>query len=86
MLSIRKLDDFEQTTIEVIGAEHTYGPNSRVAQLSREVILRINVHHMNPVALAIFGKEVAPVCCIASAAHYDLHSAVVSNCFAQPLY
>lgn len=29
---------------------------------SREVILRLTIHHDNPMALRLFGMEVAPVC------------------------
>ena len=69
MLAFRKLPDFLHTEIEIIGAEHTYGPRSRVADLAREVTLRIGVHHTDPTALAIFGKEVAPVCLASAPSH-----------------
>ena len=42
------------------GAEYTYGAHAR-AHNTREVCLRISVHHMSPEGLKVFGKEVASV-------------------------
>lgn len=49
--------DFSETLIEVLGAESTYGANSR-AQAAREVVLRISVRHPEKAALQIFGAEI----------------------------
>jgi Acyclic terpene utilisation family protein AtuA len=53
------LDDFRSTSVELLGAEHTYGPHAKALE-TREVVLRIGVHHDSPAALRIFGAEVAP--------------------------
>ncbi|KAG2187897.1 hypothetical protein INT44_000647 [Umbelopsis vinacea] len=53
------LEDFRGTNIETLGAEGTYGPHSTMTK-SREVILRLTIHHDNPMALRLFGMEVAP--------------------------
>jgi hypothetical protein len=54
-------DDFRGTNVEVLGAEHTYGPHAR-SQDTREVVLRITAQHDQPRALGIFLMEIAPVC------------------------
>ena len=59
ILTLFGLNDFDDTNVEVIGSETTYGPHSRALH-SREVILRITVCHKNPKALGIFAKEMAP--------------------------
>lgn len=43
-----------------MGAEELFGANSRTRN-SREVILRITVHHTDPAAMRAFGLEIAPV-------------------------
>ncbi|KAJ2960426.1 hypothetical protein NQZ79_g4181 [Umbelopsis isabellina] len=53
------LEEFRGVNIETLGAEGTYGPHSTMTK-SREVILRLTVHHDNPMALRLFGMEVAP--------------------------
>lgn len=53
------MDDFIATNVEVLGSEHMFGRQSTMAQ-SREVTLRIVVHHTSPLALRAFGSEVAP--------------------------
>ncbi|RKP09454.1 hypothetical protein THASP1DRAFT_28766 [Thamnocephalis sphaerospora] len=57
------LEDFCQTNVEVLGAEHTYGqvtaPHALV-HATREVVLRITVLHTSPQALRVFGMELAP--------------------------
>jgi len=55
----RGFDDFLETNLEVLGAEHTYGPHSR-AQSAREVILRIAVRHTDQKALEVLVYEFAP--------------------------
>ena len=59
LLKAKKLDDFQATNIELLGAEHTYG--KRASSITKEIVLRISVHHMSPAGLKLFGKEVAPV-------------------------
>jgi acyclic terpene utilization AtuA family protein len=52
-------DDFNETSIEVLGAESSYGANSR-AEAAREVILKIAVRHPSKEALQIFAREIYP--------------------------
>eukprot|EP01116_Phalansterium_solitarium_P012825 TRINITY_DN2947_c0_g1_i4.p2 TRINITY_DN2947_c0_g1~~TRINITY_DN2947_c0_g1_i4.p2 ORF type:complete len:431 (+),score=152.09 TRINITY_DN2947_c0_g1_i4:1030-2322(+) len=58
LLKLRAMDDFVATHHEVLGAEHTYGPHGRTGH-SREVLLRIVVHHRQQAAVALFAKELA---------------------------
>jgi hypothetical protein len=51
--------DFGETSLEVIGAESSYGAQSR-AQAAREVVLKVGVRHDNKDALAIFAREIYP--------------------------
>ncbi|HEX6301598.1 MAG TPA: acyclic terpene utilization AtuA family protein [Acidimicrobiia bacterium] len=60
MLDRAGLDDFTTVHVEVLGAEDTYGPHSRGAQ-SREVILKIGVHHRSREAVAAFLREVPSI-------------------------
>lgn len=53
------LGDFQDTLIEVLGAETMYGPNS-VAIANREVILRISARHADRQALQVLAGEIAP--------------------------
>jgi hypothetical protein len=53
------LGDYEDTSIEVLGAEAAYGPHARVRGV-REVILKIGVRHMDKRAVDIFSREIAP--------------------------
>ena len=55
----RGLADYSATNIEIIGAEHTYGPHARTAQ-AREVMMRLVVDHPDRRALEIFAREIAP--------------------------
>ncbi len=55
----RGLPDYTATNIEVIGAEHSYGPHARAAA-AREVMMRLSVDHTNRRALDIFAREIAP--------------------------
>jgi hypothetical protein len=54
-----KFADYAATSIEVLGAEHQYGPHARMRAV-REAVLRVAVRHENPKALAVFTREVAP--------------------------
>jgi hypothetical protein len=55
----RGLRDYRRTDIEVLGAESTYGAHAR-AQDTREVILKVAVHHDDRNALELFSREFAP--------------------------
>lgn len=51
------LGDFRETSIEVLGAEATYGSNARVTD-AREVVLKIAVHHDSREAVGRFVREI----------------------------
>ena len=51
--------DFTEASVEVIGAEDTYGANARVAE-AREVVLKVGVRHPKREALEVFAREFAP--------------------------
>ena len=59
LLTQRHWPDFSQTSLEVLGAESTYGPHSR-GQASREVVLKIAAKHAQREALELLAKEIAP--------------------------
>jgi Acyclic terpene utilisation family protein AtuA len=59
IFAARGLADYAATNVEIIGAEHTYGPHSRASN-AREVMLRLSVDHPDRRALEIFAREVAP--------------------------
>lgn len=48
--------DFDESSVEVLGAEHTYGLASRASE-AREVILKVGVRHAHRQALEIFSRE-----------------------------
>lgn len=52
-----QLPDFSATHVEVLGAEASYGAQSRALD-SREVVLRLVVDHANPKALEALAREV----------------------------
>lgn len=54
------LPDFTATHIEALGAEASYGPDSR-ARASREVLLRLVVVHADRQALDLFARELGSV-------------------------
>ena len=60
MLKTAGLPDFIATDVEVIGAEDTYGAHAR-AGASREVILKIAVHHAGREAVAAFVREIPSI-------------------------
>ncbi len=61
MLQKRNFEDYRSTWIEPIGAEISYGKNSR-ARSTREVACRIVVEHDKKEALTIFAREIyAPI-------------------------
>ncbi len=60
MLADKGWADYRDVSIEVIGAEATYGPHSR-ARDSREVVVKIAARHDQKEALALLGREIAPM-------------------------
>jgi len=60
MLTRAGLGEFESVDVEVLGAEDTYGPHARAGG-SREVILKIAVHHENREAVETFIREVPSI-------------------------
>ena len=52
------LGDFRETSIEVIGAEDTYGDGARLANTAREVVLKLGLRHARKEALDLFSKEI----------------------------
>lgn len=59
LLKERGLADFRETSIEVLGAEDTYGPHA-VRRAWREVMLKVAVRHMDEAALDVFSREIFP--------------------------
>jgi hypothetical protein len=60
LLLAHKLGDFTGVDIHCLGAEETYGPHARPgAAATREVVVKISVHHPNPKALKLFAREIA---------------------------
>ena len=53
------LQDYLETSVELLGAEEAYGPQSRGEQ-SREVVLKVAVRHAQAGALDIFSREIYP--------------------------
>lgn len=51
--------DFTEASVEVIGAEDTYGANARAGE-AREVVLKVGLRHPKKEALEIFAREFAP--------------------------
>jgi hypothetical protein len=60
MFAERGWPDYRDVSIEVIGAEATYGPHSRATE-SREVVVKIAAKHDQKEALALLGREIAPM-------------------------
>jgi len=52
--------DYRDVSIEVIGGEATYGPHARTGD-SREVVVKIAARHDQKEALALLGREIAPM-------------------------
>lgn len=51
--------DYSETSLEVLGAESTYGPHARTGN-TREVILKIAAKHASRDALELLAREIAP--------------------------
>jgi hypothetical protein len=60
MLARAGLGDFTSTHVEILGSEDTYGPHGRGVQ-SREVLLKIGVHHQSRDAVAAFLREIPSI-------------------------
>jgi hypothetical protein len=61
LLTARGISDFSETSIEVLGAESTYGPwRLPQAANSREVVLKIGARHREQSALELLAREIAP--------------------------
>lgn len=58
-MTARNLGDFRRVSVEVLGAEDTYGPHARNASV-REVTLKLAVHHDNKEACELFSREFLP--------------------------
>jgi hypothetical protein len=52
--------DYRDVSVEVIGGEATYGPHARTTD-SREVVVKIAAKHSQKEALALLGREIAPM-------------------------
>jgi len=55
----RGFEDYRDVSVEVLGAESTYGPHARHAD-TREVILKLAVAHRAQEALEVFAREIFP--------------------------
>jgi hypothetical protein len=60
MFAEKNFGDYRDVSIEVIGGEATYGPHSRAAD-AREVVVKIAARHDQKEALALLGREIAPM-------------------------
>jgi acyclic terpene utilization AtuA family protein len=56
----KNLGDYRDVSIEVIGGEATYGPHARTLD-AREVVVKIAAKHDQKEALALLGREIAPM-------------------------
>jgi hypothetical protein len=52
--------DYRDISLEVIGGEATYGPHARTGD-SREIVVKIAAKHDQKEALALLGREIAPM-------------------------
>jgi hypothetical protein len=59
LMADQAMPAFTETSLEVLGAESTYGPHSRAGN-SREVVLKIAAKHPQRQALELLAKEIAP--------------------------
>lgn len=57
--SQRQWGQFSETSLEVLGAESTYGPHAR-QETSREVVLKIAAKHPKREALELLAREIVP--------------------------
>jgi hypothetical protein len=59
MMRDAKFEPYAETSIEIIGAESSYGAQGR-PEGAREVVLKIGVRHRQRAALDIFAREIYP--------------------------
>eukprot|EP00808_Paulinella_micropora_P013757 g37895.t1 len=60
LLQEQGLANFSEHSLEVLGAEHHYGPHADAQRTqTREVVARVALRHQDPRALRIFAKELA---------------------------
>jgi hypothetical protein len=59
LLAERGQPGFTETSLEVLGAESTYGPHARTPH-SREVVLKLAAKHPQREALELLAREIAP--------------------------
>lgn len=59
MFNERDLGDYREVSVELLGAESTYGPHARHGD-TREVVVKIGVAHADKKALEIFAREIFP--------------------------
>lgn len=59
LLAERGVGGFDETSMEMMGAESTYGPHARTAS-TREVILKIAAKHVAREGLELLAREIAP--------------------------
>jgi len=59
LFAARGLADYREVSVEVLGAESTYGPHARHAD-TREVVLKIGVAHREAEPLELFAREIFP--------------------------
>jgi hypothetical protein len=60
MFREKNMGDYRDVSIEIIGGEATYGPHARTTE-SREVVVKIAAKHDQKEALALLGREIAPM-------------------------
>jgi len=60
MFADKNMGDYRDVSIEIIGSEATYGPHSHAAD-AREVVVKIAAKHDQKEALALLGREIAPM-------------------------
>jgi hypothetical protein len=60
MFGEKGFGDYRDVSIEIIGGEATYGPHARTTD-SREVVVKIAARHDQKEALALLGREIAPM-------------------------
>lgn len=59
LLADKGLGGFTETSLEVLGAEATYGPHARTGH-TREVVLKLAAKHPQREALELLAREIAP--------------------------
>jgi hypothetical protein len=59
LLNERKLGDFTETSLELLGTEATFGADATTST-AREVVLKIGARHANEKALELLAREIAP--------------------------